>query len=59
MGCKVKLQIMRKGSKHESYRICLPKSLVQVHSLRDKDFHLVMKKGDLVLKPVEKLFTEK
>ena len=55
MAIKVKLQIVRAGTKYESYRITIPRAVIQAHNLRDKDFKLEVKGNKLVLVPVKKV----
>ena len=52
MGVIVPLQIVREGTKYESYRLSIPRALIHAHDLRDKDFELTVQKGKLILKPV-------
>jgi len=53
MTIKLKLQIVREGTKYESYRLTIPKAVIDVHNLRDKDFELRLKGKDIVLTPVK------
>ena len=55
MAIKVKLQIVREGTKYESYRITIPRAVIQAHNLRDKDFKLEVKGNKLVLVPIKKV----
>lgn len=48
------MQIVREGTEYESYRITIPRAVIQAHGLRDKDFILEVKKDQLILKPVKK-----
>ncbi len=54
MTIKLKLQIVRKGTEYESYRITIPRALIEAHGLREKDFELKIKKGEIILTPVKK-----
>jgi hypothetical protein len=51
---RINIQKLRKGTKHQSYRIALPKSLIEAKNWQDKDFKLEDKGGYLILKPVKK-----
>ncbi|MBU1129108.1 MAG: AbrB/MazE/SpoVT family DNA-binding domain-containing protein [Nanoarchaeota archaeon] len=55
MTIKLKLQIVRKDTKYESYRITIPRALIEAHKLRDKDFKLEMKGNKIILEPVKKV----
>ncbi|MBR9704224.1 AbrB/MazE/SpoVT family DNA-binding domain-containing protein [Candidatus Pacearchaeota archaeon] len=54
MAIKIKLQVIRKDTKYESYRVTLPRALIKAHDLSDKDFDLEFKNGKIVLTPVKK-----
>jgi hypothetical protein len=54
MSFKISLQIIRKDTEYESYRIAIPKAIIKAHNLRDKDFKLEIKNGKLILIPVER-----
>lgn len=54
MAIQLKLQIVRKGTKYESYRITLPRAIVKANNLEDKDFKLELKGEQIVLTPVRK-----
>lgn len=58
MSIRLKVQIVREGTKYESYRLTLPRSLIHAHDLRGKDFDLTIRNGDLVLTPVENSYAE-
>ena len=55
MAIKVKLQIVRAGTKYESYRITIPRAVIQAHNLRDMDFRLEIKNNNIILVPVKKV----
>ena len=50
----LKLQIIRKGTGYEGYRLTIPKAVVHAHNLRDKDFKLEVKGEKIILTPVRK-----
>ena len=50
----LKLQKIRAGTKYESYRVSLPKSLIEFHNLQDALFLIEFKRGKLVLNPLNK-----
>ncbi len=54
MTIKVQLQIVRKGTKYESYRITIPRAIIKAHDLDDKDFNLEFKGKKIILTPVGK-----
>ena len=54
MAIRLKLQIVREGTKYESYRLTIPRAVINAHDLRDKDFKLEIKGNKLVLTPVKK-----
>ena len=49
----LKLQKLRKGMPEQSYRIALPKSLIEYYKLQDKKFLIEFKNGKIVLTPLE------
>jgi len=49
----LKLQVLRKGTKYESYRLAIPKAIVETHNLKDKDFKLEIKDKKLILTPIK------
>jgi len=55
MAIKLKLQIVREGTKYESYRLTIPRAVIQAHDLRDKDFELEIKNNKIILIPVKKV----
>ena len=52
MVVKIQMQIVRKDTPYESFRITLPRAIVQAHNLRDKDFNLEIEGKKIVLTPV-------
>lgn len=54
MSIKLKLQIIREGTKYESYRLTIPKAVIQAHNLMNKDFKLEIKGDKIILIPVKK-----
>lgn len=54
MAIKIKLQIVRKGTKYESYRLTIPRAVIQAHNLKNKDFKLEIKGRKLILTPIKK-----
>ncbi len=53
MGIRLKLQIVRKGTKYECYRLTIPRAVIQAHNLREKDFKLEIKGNKIILIPVK------
>ncbi len=53
MAIKLKLQIVREGTEYESYRLSIPKALVEAHDLRDKEFKLTIEGKKIILTPVK------
>ena len=51
---RVKLQKLREGTDHQSYRIALPKSIIEAKGWQDNDFTLEDKGKYLILRPVKK-----
>lgn len=49
---RVKIQKIREGTPHQSYRIALPKAIVEAKGWEDKEFELVDRGDALVLKVV-------
>ena len=45
----LKLQKLRKGTKYESYRLALPKAVIESHNWQNKDFKLEIKGKKIVL----------
>ena len=54
MAINLRLQIIRKGSEYESFRLTIPRAIIYAHDLRDKDFKLEVKGKKLVLTPIKK-----
>jgi len=54
MSIKLKLQIVREGTEYESYRLTIPRAVIQAHNLREKDFKLEIKGNKIILIPVKK-----
>ncbi|HDZ61434.1 MAG TPA: AbrB/MazE/SpoVT family DNA-binding domain-containing protein [Candidatus Pacearchaeota archaeon] len=54
MTIRVKLQIVRKDTEYESYRITIPRAVINAHNLRDSDFSLEFKGEKIILTPVRK-----
>jgi hypothetical protein len=50
---RVKIQKVRPGEKYQSYRIALPKAIVEAKGWEEKEFELEDKGNKLVLKVVE------
>jgi hypothetical protein len=50
----LKLQKIRSGTKYESYRISIPKSLINHYKLEDCRFKLECKGKNIVLIPLKK-----
>jgi len=48
------LQVIRKGTKYESYRISLPRDIVQAKGWEKAQFKLGLKDDSIVLKAVKK-----
>lgn len=53
MAIRLKLQIVRKGTKYESFRITIPKTIIDEYELNDKDFKLEVKKNKIILTPIK------
>ena len=51
----LKLQKVRAGTKYESYRISIPKSIIVHYKLEDCEFKLEIKGKKLILTPIKKL----
>lgn len=54
MAIIIQLQIVRKGTKYESFRITIPRAIIEAHILRSKNFKLEVKGKKIILTPVEK-----
>ncbi len=50
----IKIQKLRENTKYQSYRIALPKSMIEAKDWQNKDFKLEDKGSYLVLKPMKK-----
>ena len=50
----IKMQIVRKGTKYESYRLTIPKAIIEAHKLQKAEFDLKMEKNKLVFIPKRK-----
>lgn len=48
------MQIVRKGTKYESYRVSIPKSMVEEYNLKNVKFKIEYIKGKLILTPIKK-----
>lgn len=47
------LQVLRKGTKYESYRISLPKDIIEAKGWEKAKFKLELKENHIILKPVK------
>ena len=54
MTIRIQLQIVRKGTKYESYRVTIPRAIIKAHDLEESDFNLEFKGKKLILTPVDK-----
>lgn len=54
MPVMINLQILREGTKYASYRITLPKDIIEAKGWEKAKFKLELKENALILKPVEK-----
>ena len=54
MAIRIKMQIVRKGTKYENYRVSIPKAIIEAHNMKGKDFILEIKQGKIILKPIKK-----
>jgi len=54
MVIKLKLQVVRKDTKYESFRVTIPKTIIDEYDLKDKDFKFEVKRGKLILTPIKK-----
>ena len=48
------LQTLREGTKYASYRITLPKDIIEAKGWEKLKFELVLKDNSIVLKPIKK-----
>lgn len=51
MPLTVKLQTLREGTKYQSYRITLPKHIIEAKNWQDTEFQLELKDNSMILKP--------
>ena len=51
---RVKVQKLREGTRYQSYRIALPKSIIEAKGWQNKDLDLEDKGSYLILKPIKK-----
>ena len=51
---RIKIQKLREGTPHQSYRIALPKAIIESKKWEGVDFILEDKGKFLILKPVKK-----
>jgi len=54
MAITINMQILRKGTKYASYRIALPKDIIEGHNWEKHKFKLEVINNKLVLTPVKK-----
>jgi hypothetical protein len=54
MPVTINLQILREGTKYASYRITLPKDIIEAKGWERTKFKLELKGDTIVLKPMEK-----
>lgn len=50
---RIKLQKLREGTEYQSYRIAIPKAIIESKKWQDKEFELEDKGDSLVLKVVK------
>lgn len=53
MAIIIHLQIIRRNTKYESFRITIPKAIIESHGLKDKDFKLEVKGNKIIFTPVK------
>ena len=53
MAIRVKLQIVRKGTKYESFRVTIPRAIIGAHNMRNKEFVLEVKNKKIILTPIK------
>ncbi len=53
MPITLKLQTLRKGTPYASYRITLPKNVIELKGWQKTNFELELKEDRLILKPVK------
>ncbi|KKL81913.1 hypothetical protein LCGC14_1990040 [marine sediment metagenome] len=51
---RIKIQKLREGTNHQSYRIALPKAIIEAKKWEDVEFELEDKGNMLVLRAVKK-----
>ena len=51
---RIKIQKLREGTKYQSYRIALPKAIIESKQWEDIEFKLEDKGNKLILTPVKK-----
>lgn len=51
---KIKLQKLREGTSYQSYRVAIPKSIIEAKGWQEKEFDLEDKGSYLVLRPSKK-----
>ena len=54
MSVIVNLQILREGTQYASYRITLPKDIIEAKGWERSNFELELKEDAIVLKAIEK-----
>ena len=54
MAVKVRLQTLREGTEYQSYRITLPKDIVEAKGWGKTQFTLELTDNSMILKPVKK-----
>ncbi len=54
MAVTINLQVLRKGTKYESYRISLPRDIILAKGWEKSKFKLELKGDIIVLKPMKK-----
>lgn len=52
MAITIKPQIIRKGTKDQSYRVHIPKAIIEANNWESKKFKLEVKNKKIVLTPV-------
>lgn len=52
MPVMLNLQILREGTKYASYRITLPKDIIEAKGWEKAKFRLILKENKIVLEPV-------
>ena len=51
---RIKIQKLREGTEYQSYRIAIPKAIIESKNWEDKEFDLEDKGNCLILKPIKK-----